>query len=76
MDYSNLQLRNKTFLDFTDDDAIIDKIIGERESFLPHLTERARAHTFLLFAELTPDKNLAAAIEKEFERELECMFPE
>jgi hypothetical protein len=33
MDYSNLQLRSKTFLDFATDDTNIDEIIGKRKFF-------------------------------------------
>ena len=76
MDYSDLQLRSKTFLDFTTDKAIIEEIIGDEEAFLSYLTEKNRARTFLFFAELTPDKRLAAAIEKEFQAELATLFPE
>ena len=33
LDYDNLKLRERTFLDFTDDEAIIGEIIGDKEFF-------------------------------------------
>lgn len=76
MDYSSLQLRSKTFLDFTTDKAVIEEVIGDKEFFLSHVTEENRALTYLFFSELTPDKKLAAAICKEFQSELDSLFPE
>jgi hypothetical protein len=79
MDYDNLQLRSKTFLDFTDDEEIIEEIVGDkddREFFLTHVNEYSRSRTFIFFADFTPDKKLAAAIKKEFDRELRHMFDE
>lgn len=77
MDYNNLDLRNKTFLDFTDDAKIIDKIIGgQNEFFLNNLSDESRAETFIFFAEMTDDKKLAKAINKEFAEEFESMFDE
>lgn len=35
LDYDNLKLRERTFLDFTDDEAIIGEIIGDKEFFCP-----------------------------------------
>ena len=34
LDYDNLKLRERTFLDFTDDEAIIGEIIGDKEFLL------------------------------------------
>ncbi|MEG1644572.1 MAG: hypothetical protein RR279_01875 [Alistipes sp.] len=76
MNYSDLKLRSKTFLDFTTDEAVIEKIVGDKEFFIAHLTERNRAGTFLFFSDYTSDKKLAKAICKEFKAELECLFPE
>lgn len=36
LDYDNLKLRERTFLDFTDDEAIIGEIIGDKEFFVPY----------------------------------------
>jgi hypothetical protein len=66
MDYSNLQLRSKTFLDFTDDRAVIDEIIGDREFFLAHVTDENRVLTFMEFTDFCKDKRLVDAIESEF----------
>ena len=71
LDYDNLKLRERTFLDFTDDEAI-----GDKEFFLSHITEENRASTFLEFADLTTDKKLSKAIQKEFDGELKSMFCE
>lgn len=76
MNYSDLQLRSKTFLDFTTDKSIIDEIVGDKEFFLAHVTEDNRARTFIFFAELTPDKKLAMAITKEFQPEVDALFAE
>lgn len=80
LDYDNLKLRERTFLDFTDDEAIIGEIIGEiigdKEFFLSHITEENRASTFLEFADLATDKKLSKAIQKEFDGELKSMFCE
>lgn len=76
LDYDNLKLRERTFLDFTDDEAIIGEIIGDKEFFLSHITEENRASTFLEFADFTTDKKLSKAIRKEFDGELKSMFCE
>ena len=76
LDYDNLKLRERTFLDFTDDEAIIGEIIGDKEVFLSHISEENRASTFLEFADLTTDKKLSKAIQKEFDGELKSMFCE
>lgn len=76
MNYDDLNLRHKTFLDFTTDERIIAEIIGDKEFFLSHVTAENRAMTFLDFADLTPDEMLAKAIRKEFAPELAVLFPE
>ncbi len=81
MDYENLGLRKKTFLDFTDDKEIIAIILGDnsRESvdyFLSHITEYERIHSLIDLADYTPDKQLAEAIRKEFKEEIDTLFDE
>lgn len=76
MDYSDLQLRNKTFLDFTTDKAVIEEVVGDKEFFLTHITEENRARTFMYFSDMTPDKQLAKAIVKEFGKEWELLHNE
>ena len=76
MNYNDLNLRHKTFLDFTNDERIIAEIIIDREFFLSHITAHNRAMTFLDFADLTPDEKLAEAIRKEFAPELAALFNE
>lgn len=81
MDYGNLQLRSKSFLDFTTDPAVLDEILGghseaDKADFMLSLSpdnapvsEQNRAMTFMYFADLCGDKKLAQAIEKEFGEE-------
>lgn len=88
MDYGNLQLRSKSFLDFTTDPAILDEIIeghskADKEDFLRSLSpdnapasEQNRAISFMAFADLCEDKQLAAAIEAEFGEEYRAIFNE
>lgn len=81
MNYNNLNLRERTFLDFTDDKEIIATIIGNDSrdsinSFLSHITEYERVQTFIDFADYTPDKRLSNAIKKEFKDEIETLFDE
>lgn len=65
--YKNL--KNKTFLDFTDDQAIIDKILdGDSvEFFINGVSPMGRLATFVEFAELTKNKALEAEAIKQFE---------
>lgn len=84
----NSQLRNKSFLDFTTDPAILDAIIGghgkaDKEDFLHALrpenapaSEQTRAITFMAFVDFCEDKQLAAAIEAEFGDEYRAIFNE
>ncbi len=88
MDYNNLQLRSKTFLDFTNDPAILDQIIeghseADKEEFLLTISpdnapasEENRIITFMEFAELCKDKKLAKAIKSEFKEEYRAIFNE
>lgn len=88
MDYDNLHLRSKTFLDFTDDPAVLDAIIEghdkvDRENFLRSVStdnapasEQNRAITFMAFADLCKDKELAKAIRSEFKEEYQAIFNE
>jgi hypothetical protein len=76
MDYKNLDLRNKTILDFTADQAIIDELVGDPALFLSNLTETTRAQSLIDYAEYIRDKKLSAAVEKEFEPELAAFFNE
>lgn len=80
MDYGNLQLRSKSFLDFTSDPAILDEILGghseaDKDYFLRHV-DQDRAMTFMYFADFCEDKKLAQAIEKEFGAECRAVHNE
>lgn len=80
MDYGNLQLRSKSFLDFTTDPAILDEILGghseaDKEEFLRHVDQN-RATTFMYFADFCEDKKLAQAIEQEFNEEWQAIHNE
>lgn len=76
MDYNNLDLRNKTILDFTDDEQIIDELIGDKDLFLKSLTELTRANSLIDYAEYIQDEKLIAAVEKEFAPEFSAFFNE
>lgn len=76
MNYSDLQLRSKTFLDFTTDKAVIDEIIGDKEFFLSHIDDYSRMMTYVEFSELTSDKKLSQAIMQEFGLEYNSIFNE
>lgn len=76
MDYNNLDLRNKTILDFTNDEQIIDELVGDKELFLKSLTELTRANSLIDYAEYIQDENLIAAIEQEFAPEFSAFFNE
>lgn len=87
MDYDNLQLRSKTFLDFTDDPAVLDEIIGghskaDKEAFLSAFVpengsrELERAMTFMAFTDFCKDEKLVEAITFEFEEEYRSVFNE
>lgn len=81
LNYDNLKLWERTFLDFTDDEAIIGEILGghdpaDKEFFLSHITEENRTSTFLEFSDLCGDEKLAKAIMSEFEEEYRTTFNE
>ena len=73
MNYADLQLRGKTFLDFTTDEAVIEEIVGDKEFFLAHVTEENRAMTFMHFTDYCRDKKLVSAIEAEFGKEYDSI---
>lgn len=66
-DYSNL--KQKTFLDFTDDQKVIERILDgqDKETFLETVSEMGRYITFAELAEITADTALEQAIEEQFE---------
>lgn len=74
MKYDNL--RNKTILDFTTDATIIDELIGEPELFLQNLTKESRAFSLIDYAEYIDDKDMIAAVNKEFDEEFSMFFNE
>jgi len=88
MNYSDLQLRSKTFLDFTNDPKIMDEIIGGHSKadiayFLrtvspdnAPVSEEERAITFIGFTGYCDDKKLTDAIRAEFEDEYNAVFNE
>jgi hypothetical protein len=76
MDYDNLDLRNKTILDFTDDESIITEIVGDKEFFLSHITEHWRAMSFIYYAEHIQDNKFINAVRKEFEPEFTAFHNE
>lgn len=81
MDYNNLDLRNKTFLDFTQDSTVIARIIGadddfSRRLFYEELNDAVRALTYQEFAEIINDKILMARVGREFNKELSFFFNE
>ena len=88
LDYDNLKLRERTFLDFTSNPAILDKIIeghseADKEEFLLTVSpdnapasEENRIITFMAFANLCEDKELAKAIKSEFGEEYSSIFNE
>lgn len=88
MNYADLQLRSKTFLDFTTDPKILDEVIGghgkeDREDFLLALSprnapasEQERAISFMAFADCCGDKQLAEAIRAEFGEQYRAIFNE
>lgn len=66
-DYSNL--KEKTFLDFTDDEKAVRDVIGDSDSveFKKAVSEYGRYLTFLVFAELINDKTLEKEVKKQFQ---------
>lgn len=81
MDYNDLDLRNKTFLDFTGDSVVIARIIGadddfSRGLFYEELNDTVRALTYQEYAEIIGDKEFIAAVNREFKPEFEAVFNE
>lgn len=82
LDYDNLKLRERTFLDFTDDPAILDEILGghapaDKERFLRGgIDDQCRVVTFMEFTDFCKDKRLVDAIEAEFGDEYQAIFNE
>lgn len=81
LDYDNLKLRERTFLDFTDDPAILDEILGghsqaDKEIFLSNISDTSRAVSFIEFSDLCDDKKLAKVIMSEFKEEYHTTFNE
>jgi hypothetical protein len=89
MDYNNLDLRHKTFLDFTNDKDVIEEILGSSDqsaidryknvvlnSQTNSNAEEARINDFMEFTEFIKDEKLKAAIIKEFSHEWELSFNE
>jgi hypothetical protein len=76
MDYSNL--RDKTIFDFTDDPVILEELVSttDKDSFLKGLTTDGRVFSLLDYAEYIQDKEMIAAVEKEFELEIAAFFNE
>lgn len=66
MDYSNLL--EKTFLDLTTDQSIIDQILSEtdKDFFLKNVSLEGRFVTFLELSELTNDKELQQEVKRQF----------
>lgn len=64
-DYSNL--KQKTFLDFTQDQNVIDRILDgqDKATFLETISEMGRYITFSELAEITGDQALEQAIEEQ-----------
>lgn len=62
----NLQLRNKTFLDFSPSTEIVSEVLGgySRASFLEAVkhTPALRWNTYLRFADMLSDETLASEI--------------
>ncbi|AGB29739.1 hypothetical protein Prede_2596 [Prevotella dentalis DSM 3688] len=80
MDYSKLELRKKTFLDFNPSDEALDEIIGGHEQsdidlFLSCLDEHNRFISYDSFIDFA-DKELARAIEQEFAEEIASFYNE
>lgn len=74
MNYKDL--RKKTILDFTSDAEIIEELIGDPKLFIENLTEQSRAFSLIDYAEYTENKEMAKAVNKEFEKEFSEFFNE
>lgn len=91
MDYTKLDLRKTTFLDFTQDAKIIEEVVGdagdlayfrslfdasEKDETTRGFAETRRALSFVDYAEIIEDAKLLALAQKEFEKELSSFFSE
>ncbi len=72
MDYTNL--KEKTIFDFCNDEQIIADLVVSKEDFFRDLKEYPlyNAHVLIEFAELTNNKDLLQAVEKQYKKELEA----
>lgn len=70
MKYKNL--RSKTVFDLCKDAALLEDVTGctSKEDFIKDLPVAERARSFLDLAERTKDKELEAAVRREFKKEL------
>lgn len=72
MNYSDLQLRSKTFLDFTTDSKVIEEVLGASdkvsiEKFISRSQNiGVKAATFLEYAHLIGDEKFIEVIQAEF----------
>lgn len=77
MDYNNLDLRNKTIYDFTDNSEILDDLgYSPKEYFFRSLDETLRGMSLMDYAEYIHDEKLIEAVEKEFATEFSAFFNE
>lgn len=72
MDYTNLH--QKTIFDFCNDEKMIYDLIVSKEDFFRDLKEYPlyNAHVLMEYAELTNNKDLSRAVEKQYKKELEA----
>lgn len=72
MDYTNLH--QKTIFDFCNDEKMIYDLIVSKEDFFRDLKEYPlyNAHVLMEYAELTNNKDLLRAVEKQYKKELEA----
>lgn len=66
-DFSNL--KDKTFMDFTNDEKVISDIIGDTDParFSKAVSDYGRFITFLVFAELIKNKRLENEVRKQLQ---------
>jgi hypothetical protein len=79
MDYNNLDLRNRTVFDFTNDPEILEAIdidVAEKDDYINTTLPIAKAFGIYDYAEYIQDKKLMAAVKKEFETEFAAFFNE
>lgn len=76
MNYNHLDLRNQTFLDYTNDEKLIAELISDKEWFLDHISEHSRAFSWIDYAEAIKDEKLIAMVEKEFKTVFDNFFNE